>query len=51
MMAPAFGYAAIFFSLAVAFCTLAFGVAFAGDSMGVGCLAFLARLLLRPWGH
>jgi hypothetical protein len=41
--APASGYAAIFFLLANTFFTLVFGVAFAGDSMEVGCLAVSVR--------
>jgi len=39
-MAPAFGYAAIFLLLEVAFCTVAFGAGFADGSLGFGCLVF-----------
>lgn len=43
-MDPAFGQAAIFFLPEVAFCTVGLVLAYAGDSMRVGCSGFLWRV-------
>ena len=49
MMARAVGYAAIFFLWDVAFCTVAFEVAFAEDSMDVGCIVAASSFDLAQW--